>query len=101
MNPDAYMPFYGDDFFRAIKGHPASISLGYLKAIWHYWSHEHGKGLRDDSEYLRSVCELSKDEWESAQEIIFDNDHFFALGEDGKWHQKRAASECEKAKLAH
>ncbi len=90
-NPDSFIPLYGDEFFQAIKGHPDTVGIGYLRAIWHYWSHNHCKGLRNDSEVLRRICEIDKSEWESAQAIIFDNDHFFAIGEDGLWHQKRAS----------
>jgi uncharacterized protein YdaU (DUF1376 family) len=95
--PDAFMPFYGNDFFQAVKGLPDSVALGYLKAIWYYWNHEHCKGLRDDREFLRKVCEIDREEWDSACQIIFDNEKMFTLGADGKWHQTRAEEEWAKA----
>ena len=95
------MPFYFRAFWEAVRGYPHEIAIGYLKAITYYWGHEHCAGLKDDSEYLRKVCELDKDEWETAQEIIFDNNHFFVLGEDAKWHQKRASELYSEVKAAY
>jgi uncharacterized protein YdaU (DUF1376 family) len=91
--PDAYMPFYGNDFFQAVKGLPDHVWGGYLKAIWYYWNHEHCRGLRDNSEFLRRVCEIDKEQWEEACPLIFDNKKFFTLDADGMWHQNRAEEE--------
>ncbi len=92
------MPLYGADFFDAVRGQPDHIGLGYLKAIWYYWTHTHCEGLRDDQEFLRKVCEVERDDWAEAMAVIFDNDKFFTLDADGTWHQKRAAQEWAKAK---
>jgi len=73
------------------------VIVAYLKAIWHYWNHCNAKGLADNSEYLRKVCEVDKAHWESTCAILFDNDKFFTLGEDGMWHQTRAAREWSTA----
>lgn len=89
MNPDAFMPFYGNQFFTATKGLNAEICWAYLKACWYYWSHNHCKGLQDDSEFLRGICEIDSTRWNAYYPIIFDNQEFFCLGEDGRWHQKR------------
>jgi len=91
MQPDSYMPLYGDDFFQAVKAHGERVGWPYLKAIWHYWKHTHCKGLKNDSELLRRICEVEKSEWPELYEIIFDNEKFFTLDADGLWHQKRAA----------
>jgi len=101
MNPDSFMPLYGDEFFAAIEGLPENIGMGYLRAIWHYWGHTHATGLRDDPEFLRRLCRIERHDWEEARAVIFDNDKFFTLGEDGKWHQSRAASEWKKSKDAY
>lgn len=101
MNPTAYMPFYGDDFYRAVESYGRDISDAYLRALWHYWTHEHCEGLRDDSEALRRICRCSAEEWTSIKEVVFDNRKFFTLGEDGMWHQKRCQIEWVKAKALY
>jgi uncharacterized protein YdaU (DUF1376 family) len=101
MKPDAYMPFYFRAFFEAVRGWPAVAKVAYLQAITYDWGHEHCAGLKDDSEFLRGVCGVDKDEWEMVMALAFDNDKFFVLGEDGKWHQKRAAEEYKKAEAAY
>ena len=102
MKPDAFMPLYGDDFIRAVRGKPAFVKWAYLLAVWHYWSHNHCKGLEDNEESLRDICEIRKDEeWQIARDIIFDNNDFFAQDADGLWHQKRAAKEWAIASLKY
>jgi len=98
MNPDAFIPFYGDEFFQAVKGQPDHIALGYMKCIWHHWSHMHCRGLRDDQEFLRKICEIDREQWPDSMAVIFDNDKFFTLGEDGMWYQKRACELWREAK---
>ncbi len=90
MSPDSYIPFYGNEFLQAIEGHSDSISMGYLRCIWHYWHQTHCKGIRNNDEFLRKLARIDRSDWEYAHSIIFDNDKFFTLGEDGLWHQKRA-----------
>jgi uncharacterized protein YdaU (DUF1376 family) len=97
MKPNSYMPFYGSAFFQAVEGQPDFIASGYLRAIWYYWSHAHCEGIPDNEEFLRRLCRIEKEYWPYAREVIFDNDQFFTMGEDGKWHQKRAAEEWKKS----
>jgi uncharacterized protein YdaU (DUF1376 family) len=97
--PSAYLPLYGHDFFEAIAGHPASVAMGYLRALWHYWSHTSCAGLPDDDEYLRRVCHCEPTEWERLRTIIFDNTYHFRLVE-GMWHQPRCQHEYLKSKAA-
>lgn len=99
--PDAYIPLYGIEFLAAVEGHSDAIGMGYLRAIVHYWSHTHCTGLKDEQEFLRRLCRIDREDWEAAMAIIFDNDRFFTLGEDGKWHQKRAAQEWAKSLAAY
>ena len=94
--PSAYLPFYGNDFFEAIAGYPDDIGLGYLRALWHYWSHTSCEGLPDDDEYLRRMCCCEKDEWPRVKGIIFDNHYHFKL-ENGLWHQARCKAEFQKS----
>jgi Protein of unknown function (DUF1376) len=101
LKPDAYIPLYPRDFFDAIEGYSDAVGLGYLRAICHYWTHTHCKGLLNDSEYLRKICRIDMSGWVAAMGIIFDNNHFFTLGEDGLWHQSRASSEWEKSSEAY
>lgn len=65
--------------------------MGYLRALWHYWHQTHCTGLKDDSEFLRGVCEIDSTEWDAAFNVIFDGAQFFIIGDDEKWHQKRAS----------
>ena len=95
--PSAYLPFYGNDFFEAIAGYSDAVGMGYLRAIWHYWSHTGCAGLPDDDEYLRRVCGCERTEWARTKAIIFDNRYLFRL-ENGPWHQPRCRKEWEKSK---
>ncbi len=97
--PSAYLPFYGNDFFESIAGCSAVVSMGYLRAIWHYWNHTGCTGLPDDDEYLRRVCGCECAEWARTKGIVFDNRYHFRL-EDGAWHQPRCRKEWEKSKEA-
>ena len=90
--PDSYMPFYALDFWQAVRGWPARAVIGYLKAITHYWFHEHCIGLKDNAEYLQGVCELTDKEWNELgyYELIFDNNKYFKKDEENNvWHQYR------------
>ena len=95
MNPDAYIPLYGNDFNAAIRGHPSCVGIGYWRALWHYWHHAHCAGIKNDDGFMQRVCELNDAEWLLAQGVIFGD--FFQLGEDGLWHQGRAAEEWAKS----
>ena len=100
MKPDEYLNLNGD-FFHAIEGLDDDVGLGYLRAIWHYRSHNHCRGLENDSEMLRRICRIEKDRWEVAMGIIFDNHFFFVMDENGVWHQKRAESDWIEDSLAY
>jgi uncharacterized protein YdaU (DUF1376 family) len=95
--PSAYLPLYGRDFFEAIAGCSDAVGMGYLRAIWHYWSHTGCEGLPDDDEYLRRVCGCERTEWASTKAIIFDDRYHFRL-ENGAWQQLRCRREWEKSK---
>jgi len=88
---DRWMAFYGDEFFRAVKPHPKEIGMMYLLAIWYYRINK-CKGLINDDELLRNICECERESWPKAKQIIFDDDLFFRK-ENGLWHQKRARKE--------
>ena len=96
MKPDAYMPFYGDDFFSATRGWSGSMRDSYLACLWHYWSHTHAEGLPDDDDQLWRLCGCEMQNWARTKGLIFDNDKFFRL-ENGRWHQKRAKEEYQAA----
>jgi len=101
VRPDSFMPFYGDDFLTAVAAHPDFVIVGYLKAIWYYWSHTHCEGLDNNPEGLRKICQLDREQWDVAERIIFDNNKFFSLGPDLKWHQKRAFEEWQRAEKSY
>jgi uncharacterized protein YdaU (DUF1376 family) len=93
MKPDAYMQFYGNDFFRAVAGLPDFIRIGYLTAIWYYWHQNHTRGLKHDDLFLRKICEIDESQWSEFRDAIFDNDKFFVLDGDALWQQGRAQKE--------
>jgi len=97
MKPDSYMPLFGNDLFMAIDAHGSVIGWAYLHTIWHYWHHNHCKGLKDDDDYLRGVCGCELNEWAKVRSVVFDNDEYFTLGTDGLWHQKFADELWDKA----
>lgn len=101
MNPDSFIPFYGNDFLQACEGQPDFVIVGYFRAIWHFWHHSHCVGLKDDSEFLRRLCRIEKDHWSEAMEFIFDNEKQFTLNENGLWIQTRAVEEWNKSKERH
>ena len=88
---DAYMPFYGAAFFGAPEGYPEYAVSAYIRAIWYYWSHTHCKGIKNDPEFLRTICRVSdRDDWDSIKAMIFGE--MFHLN-NGVWHQTRARKE--------
>ena len=90
MRPSTYFKFDGDSFFHAVNGHGHAVTSGYLRALWYYRSHNHCRGLENKSEFLRKICACEKDEWKQVEPVIFDNEFFFVMDENGLWHQKRA-----------
>lgn len=90
--PDAYLPFYGNDFFAATDGLSEIATLAYLRALWHYWSHTHCAGLPDDDDYLRRVCRCQAQEWARTKGMLFDNEGPFFQQQQGRWHQSNAAN---------
>ena len=97
MKPDAYMRFYWNEFWSAVEGQSDQTIIAYLRAISHYYHHNHCVGLKDDSEFLRKLCRVDKAEWGEVCAIIFDNDRFFTQDANGLWQQKRAQEEWLKS----
>lgn len=97
MHPDAFIPFYGNDFLQAMDGHEDKVVVAYLRAIWHYWHHTHCKGLLDDEEFLRRLCRVEREDWDHVKGVLFDNNKFFTQDADFMWHQKRAEEEWRKS----
>jgi len=87
--PDQWMEFHGHSFFQAVEGLPDQTAMKYLRLLWHYWSHNHCKGLVNDEKYLKRVCRADEDEWPLIKQFILDNENFFKK-EHGLWHQKFA-----------
>ena len=94
--PSAYLPFYGNDFFEAIAGYPDAVTVGYLRALWHYWNHTGCEGLPDNDGYLRRVCACDDSAWPNIKAILFDNRYHFRL-ENGLWQQPRCKNEWDTA----
>ena len=92
MKPDAWLPFYGNDFFGAVEGYDNNVIVGYMRALWHYWHHHHCDGLPDDDQYLQRICRCEAAFWMRTKGVIFNGTDFFTKI-DGKWHQKRARQE--------
>ncbi len=95
MNPDAYMPLYGNDIFAAIEGHDDTTGMGYFRAIWHYWHVCHTSGLPNDDTYLRKVCRIEPDDWLIKKPVIFGK--WFKLDSVGLWQNKRSQEEWKKS----
>ena len=88
MNPDQYIPLYGNEFFQAVEGLSEQNVSRYLRILWHYWHHTHCRGLLNDDEQLRRIARCDKSEWPETKQILFDSDNFFRK-EEGLWHQGR------------
>ncbi len=101
MKPTAYIKFYGLDFFHAVEAHDDTVGMAYLRAIWYYVRQTHCEGLENDTEQLRRICRLDSSNAERVLGIVFGSGEFFCLGEDAKWHQKRAAAEYAEALAAY
>ena len=100
MKPDAYMPVYWGEFWMAVNGQPDFIIVSYMRALSHYWHHNHCKGLRNDDEFLRKLCQSERDNWPESKSFIFDNEKCFTLDADGVWQQGRAQKEWQKSVIA-
>lgn len=81
--PDQYIQYRPRDFEIAAKGHPAHVKWGYVVALCYYRCHNHCKGLDDDDEFLRKICEIEREDWEKSKTIIFGG--FFQLDTNGLW----------------
>jgi hypothetical protein len=90
VKPDAYIRFRPGDYFPAVEGWSREDKWSYWKAIVYYRCHNHCRGLEDEDEFLRRLCECEPDKWPKLKALIFDNDQFFMQDENGLWHQKCA-----------
>ena len=97
MKPTAYMPVYGYELNGALRGYKKNVKWSYWLALWFYWSHNHCAGLRNDDDYLRDICECDHEEWDFVRPVVFDNEKFFTLDQDGLWQQIRAQKEWMKS----
>lgn len=96
MSPDLFMPLFGNEFFQAVEGLPEEVGFKYLRVCWHYWHHNHCKGLLNDEEFLRRLCRCERHEWPTVRQTIFDNEKFMTL-QEGLWHQNRCRQEWARA----
>lgn len=100
MHPDSFMPLYGDDLIRAVRGKPLFVKWAYWLALWHYWTHNHCRGLEDDDHSLQDICEMRNDpNWKLAKDVIFGE--FFLIDQDGLWQQNRCKAEWDKTLIAY
>lgn len=83
MHPDKFIKYRPMDFEMAAKGHPAFVKWGYIVALCYYRCHNHCKGLEDDDEFLRKICEIEKEDWIKSKPIIFGG--YFQLDTNGLW----------------
>jgi hypothetical protein len=87
--PDIFMPFYGNEFWPSVDGHPDFVILAYLRIIWHYWHHLSCAGFPNDEAYQRRIGRLFDDtQWHHARGVIFGQ--YFKIDASGLWQQKRA-----------
>ena len=95
MAIDAYMPFYGKDFFGALEGLRECAVSSYLRALWYYWHHTHCDGLPNDPERLRGICRCSDVDWDYVSPIVFGE--LFKLDGNALWQQSRSQEEYMKS----
>lgn len=93
MKTDAFMRFYGSEFFNALAGHPECVTGAYMRALWAYWSTK-CEGLRNDKRFLRDICHADDSTWPDIEQSLFGSDGFFRLIA-GRWHQKRCREEWQ------
>lgn len=92
MRPDQFIKCRPMEFEMAVKGKPTFIKWAYWVLLCHYRCHNHCKGLEDDDESLRKLCEIeNKEEWLKAKPIIFGG--FFSLDINGLWQNAVAAED--------
>lgn len=91
------MPFVGSDFFQAMAGQTDTVTVAYLKLLWHNWNHLSCAGLKDDDDYLRKIAQVDSADWPDVRAVLFDNDKGFILLDD-VWHQKRQDDIWNKSK---
>lgn len=91
MKSDSWFPCYPADLI-ADTSHLSSHDFG---AYWRLlcWYYLKGPPPNDD-EHLRNVMRVETAHWVRARGNILE--HFFHLGPDGCWHQKRADEEIAK-----
>lgn len=87
---DSWMAFYGDKFFRSVKGYSHDIGFKYLLAIWWYRSHNKCAGILNDDLLMRKICECDVEEWPKVKSILFNGSGQFFHYENGLWHQRVA-----------
>lgn len=94
MKPDAWMPFDWPKFQASTPGMRREIKWSYFNAICAYFWGD-CQGLENSDECLRITCECFEPaDWARTKGAIFGP--FFRL-ENGRWHQKRAREEYDKA----
>lgn len=81
------MPFNGTRFFQATAMWSDDIQLKYVRALWFYWNDTKATGIPNDDDGLRRLCRCDVKDWMRIKGMVFDNNLFFKLEDDGKWHQ--------------
>lgn len=91
------MPVYWPEFWQAVEGLNATVTVAYLRVLSYYWHHNACRGLINDDVFLRSLCRVDREEWDSVKQFIFNNGENFFRQESGLWHQKRCREEYGRA----
>lgn len=84
------MPLFGKEYQVAMRGQPCCVRAAYMDALIYYWFHTKTSGLKNDAEFLRRICDVDNNEWMIVVKVLFNNNEFFTLDENGDWQQKRA-----------
>lgn len=88
-----FMPLWIADYLADTTRLSTAQHGAYLLLLMSYW--REGQPLPDDDEELAIICRAPIKEWK--RDLRPKIERFFRI-EDGKWHQKRADEELEKAR---
>lgn len=98
MKPDCFIAFDWPKFQASTAGMRREHKWSYWNAICaYYWGD--CLGLDNSDDFLKQVCEcFDSADWARTKGTIF-KAPFFELHPDGRWHQKRAKEEYQRAQV--
>lgn len=89
--PDTWMPLYIGDYLADTMHLSRDQHGAYMLLIMAYW--RRGAPLPDDDERLAGIAKATPNEWRKLRPVLAE----FFLVADGKWVQRRAQAELDRA----